>query len=97
MRPALTAALIFLMPLTASCGLLQRGAAVLNPPKPLPAWVASDFDCGGEPTLPPQHTTKAIGEGYLTDSKAHERTCQTMLNARGDDARRYGLLGDAKK
>lgn len=71
--------------------------ASLVPPKPLPAWSAPDFDCGQEPAAPPQHTTKAGAEGYLTDSKSHERTCQTMLKARGADAARYGLLGTVVK
>lgn len=67
------------------------------PPPPTPAWTAADFDCGAEPETPPHETTKARAEGYQTDTLAWGRTCETTLKARGEDAKRYGLLPASKK
>jgi len=70
---------------------------VVNPPKPLPAWTAADFDCGAEPVAPPQETTKKRAENYQVDTLKWGRTCKTILQSRGADADRYGLLGAEKK
>lgn len=91
MRRALTIALLTLTPLMASCA----GRALPlpgQPPRPLPAWTSSDFDCGDEPAAPPQMTTKARAEVFQLDTTAWGRSCQTMLKARGADAARYGLV-----
>lgn len=63
----------------------------------MPAWTSADFDCGAEPTPPPEQTTKSAVESYQVDTTAWGRTCQVKLMARGADAARYGLVGGDKK
>lgn len=67
-----------------------------EPPKPTPAWVAPDFQCPAEPSSPPKATTKGGVELYIADLLGWGRECKTKLNARGDDAKRYDLIGTTK-
>jgi hypothetical protein len=96
MRRALTIAFAIPTLLTASCSHAPRLKLPVGPPKPTPTWTADDFECGEEPSVPPQDTTKAVAEGYQTDTLAWGRGCQTKLKARGADARRYDLIPSKK-
>jgi hypothetical protein len=69
---------------------------VKEPPRALPSWVAPDFQCPAEPAAPAKETTKGDVELYIAGLLGWGRECKTKLNARGDDAKRYDMIGTPK-